>query len=430
MGFFEELGNSILNASSTTASSVAGNLIGIISPVAAAGVAVYLIWYGFKVSHGQVGNVGGSTLMLALKIALISVLVLNAANFMRVAEGGKDALESALTGALNLHGAYSVFDNLFLKVKEIFAAIVEGFGAVGWSPSGFIAGLFLIAILVLVGGASVALFGSAFMLLLFNDLMILLCLSFGPAFAATLLFPALTGFFSAWLRALIVPVVAKSLIAFVFNLIQSPVETYLNQAQNLFSGDQVEYQTLALQAIMLCIIFLGSSAIIGALQLGASNLVGSMALGNVGSVGGSLFSKVQSTKSFVRGGATGLRGESPVPMGRPEGLAAGGGSALGSAGGRSGATDAQLAAMPKGDTLGYTNSQYSQAYQRSCAMNDMGRLGYQIGAGLRMGYQGGKGLMRGAMAVENAAAKGAMWGYDHIKGWRSDRANRNSGIFQ
>ena len=87
MGIFEILGSEITSAVGTSASEVAGNLIGIISPVVASGTAVYLIWYGFKVSHGQVANIGGSTLMLGLKIALISVLILNAPNFMKVAEG-------------------------------------------------------------------------------------------------------------------------------------------------------------------------------------------------------------------------------------------------------------------------------------------------------------------------------------------------------
>ena len=100
MGLFEILGDEIISATGQSAADVASNLIGIISPVVASGAAIYLIWYGFKVSHGQVANIGGNTLMLGLKIALISILILNAPNFMRLAEGGKNALESALAGGV------------------------------------------------------------------------------------------------------------------------------------------------------------------------------------------------------------------------------------------------------------------------------------------------------------------------------------------
>ena len=87
--------------------------------------------------------------------------------------------------------------------------------------------------------------------------------------------------------------------------------------------------------------------------------------------------------------------------------------------------------MPKGDTLGFSNAQYLQAYQRACNMNDIGRFGYQLGAGMRMSYQGGKGAIKGIAAVENSVAGLAMRGFDHVKGMYSDRKNRNaSGIFQ
>ena len=131
MGLFEILGDEIISATGQSAADVASNLIGIISPVVASGAAIYLIWYGFKVSHGQVANIGGNTLMLGLKIALISILILNAPNFMRLAEGGKNALESALAGALGANSTYAVFDGLYLKVGDLISAFIEGFTDVG-----------------------------------------------------------------------------------------------------------------------------------------------------------------------------------------------------------------------------------------------------------------------------------------------------------
>lgn len=435
MGIFEILGSEITSAVGTSASEVAGNLIGIISPVVASGTAVYLIWYGFKVSHGQVANIGGSTLMLGLKIALISVLILNAPNFMKVAEGGKDALESALAGALNVKNTYAVFDGLYLKVIDLFSAFIEGFSDIGLTPAGIAGALLLILLLLMIGGATFTLFGAAFMLLLVNDLLILVCLGFGPAFAVTLLFPSLSGFFSAWLRALIVPVVAKSLIAFIFHLIESPLDNYLKAARALFNGGSIPYQSVAQSSLILCIIFLCAAGLLAVMQIGAANLVGSMAVGGIGTMGGSLFSKTESTKSFFRGTASGIRGENPVPMGRAEGLPKGSASPsvgiYAGAAGRSAISDAQMSAMPKGDTLGYSNAQYQQAYQRACGMNDAGRLGYQIGAGMRMSYMTGKGLMKSAVAVENTLARTALRGFDHLKGMYGDRKSRNaSGIFQ
>ncbi len=435
MGLFEILGDEIISATGQSAADVASNLIGIISPVVASGAAIYLIWYGFKVSHGQVANIGGNTLMLGLKIALISILILNAPNFMRLAEGGKNALESALAGALGANSTYAVFDGLYLKVGDLISAFIEGFTDVGWSAAGLMAALLLLVLLILIGGSMFALFSVALMLLLINDLLILVCLGFGPAFAVTLLFPALTGFFSAWLRALIVPVVAKGLIAFVIHLIESPLDSYLTATRALFNGNEVPYQSVAQSTVVLCVIFLCTSGLMAAMQLAASNMVGSMSISAIGTVGGSLFSKTESSKSFFRGAASGARGENPVPMGRAEGLPKGsdalpGGAASAAMGGGR-VSEAQAAAMPKGDTLGFSNAQYLQAYQRACNMNDIGRFGYQLGAGMRMSYQGGKGAIKGIAAVENSVAGLAMRGFDHVKGMYSDRKNRNaSGIFQ
>ena len=434
MGLFEILGDEIMSATGNSASEVAANLIGIISPVVASGAAVYLIWYGFKVSHGQVANIGGNTLMLGLKIALISILILNAPNFMKLAEGGKNALESALSGALGANNTYAVFDGLYLKIGDLVSAFIEGFTDVGWSAAGVMAALLLLVLLILIGGSMFALFSVAFMLLITNDLLILVCLGFGPAFAVTLLFPALSGFFSAWLRALIVPVVAKGLIAFVIHLIETPLDRYLDATRALFNGNDIPYQSVAQSTIVLCIIFLCTSGLMAVMQLAAANLVGSMTVSGMGTVGGSLFSKTESSKSFFRGAASGVRGENPVPLGRAEGLPKGSAAAPGGAAGalgRGGVSDEQAAAMPKGDTLGYSNAQYLQAYQRACGMNDIGRFGYQVGAGMRMGYQGGKGALKGIAAVENGVAGLAMRGFDHVKGMYSDRKNRNaSGVFQ
>lgn len=432
MGLFEILGNEILSATGSSAAEVATKLIGIISPAAAAGVALYLIWYGFKVAHGQVTNIGGNTLMLGLKIVLISILILNAPNFMRLAEGGKNALESALAEALGAHNTYAVFDGLYLKIGSLISAFIEGFTDVGISPAGIMAALLLLALLILIGGSMFALFSVAFMLLITNDLLILVCLGFGPAFAVTLLFPSLSGFFATWLRALIVPVVAKGLIAFVIHLIESPLDKYLVATQALFNGSAIPYQSVAQATIVLCIIFLCTSGLMGVMQLAAANLVGSMSVSGLGTVGGALFAKTESVKSFFRGAASGVRGENPVPMGRAEGLPQGaaavreGVTSVSGSRGEGGDT----AAMPKGDTLGYSNAQYLQAYRRACGMNDIGRFGYQLGAGLRMSYRSGMGVFKRSTAIENGMAGAVQRGFDHVKGMYVDRKLRNAnGIF-
>ncbi|MDR0564684.1 MAG: type IV secretion system protein [Azoarcus sp.] len=200
MGVFEYIGTTVESAMSAFVTSGIGNVIGVITATATAGVTLYFVLMGYMIIAGRIQAPFEEFVLKCVKIAIVAFFALNAGNYSGYVMGGIKSIESGLSSAMPSVGAappanvYQTVDRVLEKGMEQAAKCLgpkadeASIGPMfGWILAGGIIAVGTV-ILVLVGGVMV----------LLAKLMLAVLFVLGPFFIMLLMFPATARYFDSW----------------------------------------------------------------------------------------------------------------------------------------------------------------------------------------------------------------------------------------
>jgi type IV secretion system protein VirB6 len=196
---FTVLAQNIDGATASFVTEKAAGVISAITPVAIAGVAIYISIFGYMVMAGRIQEPFSDFLIKCCKIIIIAAFALNAGNYANWVVGSINSLRDGLSGVFGTDSnIYTNFDNLISlcwdKVQEArnkmdlagkwfpdFAALIS------WA---------LVAVIVMVTG--IVLTCVTALMILVSDILLKITLAFGPLMIMCLFWPPTQKFFDSW----------------------------------------------------------------------------------------------------------------------------------------------------------------------------------------------------------------------------------------
>ena len=284
---------------SAGASSTAGAIAGIISPLAAAGFGIYIILMMVNYLRGAESE---PVWDFSLKMAAFAVVIglgLNAGNYTSyilpiVTETGND-LAAAVSGSVPTSNTLDELSLHYLKmIEDGSMAAAEEDGMLGFSKTFML--YFKAAIIIF--GLVPFLIAAAIIIVVANVGSTLVAMV-GPLFFAALLFPATRQYFSAWLNTAISYALVPLFVAVVASVSVQMSKAMLSSGGNL-NETSLKMVILASIGNLLLILLLNKVG-----QIASALSAGGVAVGGGSGIGGMARGIASGTGTNTFGGAAG-----------------------------------------------------------------------------------------------------------------------------
>lgn len=227
MMVFQFIGETVSNATDAFVDPAAGNLIGVIAPIAITGVTLYLTLFGYMIIAGKIQQPFQDFMLKAAKIILISAFALNVGNYTGAVKEAFTGLESGLSAALAGGAAtniYETLDNSFNKGLDLVGTAFQKADEAGWNI-GSALGWIVTGLVVALGTLLVTLLGAAVIILAKFALGVMFAL--GPLFIMALLFPVTARFFDSWFSQVMNYVLTIVIMAVVMTFAMAAYDAFI-----------------------------------------------------------------------------------------------------------------------------------------------------------------------------------------------------------
>jgi type IV secretion system protein VirB6 len=257
-----------------------GQVIAAITPVATAGVALYLTVMGYMIITGAVQESFYSFLKQSAKIMLVAAFALNVDTYVHAVVGTLGSLESGLLSALSLAGSdphpniYRTLDLSLTRGLNLVATCFEQVNHFGWTNMGTALAWFFAGVVVALSAIAMTLICGANIVIAKCALVVVF--SIGPLFIMCLMWPATARFFDSWFSQVLNYTFTVVLSAAFMSFALAAFNRYLSDAN--FDDSAVNPVLASLQILLL-------GLVLGYLLLQvpsmASGLAGGMSLSSV-----------------------------------------------------------------------------------------------------------------------------------------------------
>ena len=245
---FTTLSQNIDGAAASFVTSKAAGVISAITPVAIAGVAIYISIFGYMVMAGRIQEPFSDFIIKCVKIILIAAFALNAGTYGEWVVGSINSLRDGLTGVFGTDSnIYSTFDNLLTTCwDKVQQARVKLDLAGKWFPDfAAIISWGAVAIIILVTG--IVLTCVAALMILVADILLKITLAIGPLMIMCLFWPPTAKFFDSWFGQVLTYVFKIVITAALFTIASQIFRGGVNAA------DLTEVSTALVSAIQLAV---------------------------------------------------------------------------------------------------------------------------------------------------------------------------------
>jgi len=337
MGLATAIETAVTGLLNNYVTNTSSNLVNVLTPIAVAGLTIYLILMGLAIARGEVNDSIGTITVKFLKIAFICSLALTAGNYQNYVVQGITGIQGVFAGAFG-QGAGTLgalIDNLSAPYETLDQTLWQQVGTVGifnLPNLGLVCASFFVSI------AEIALFAVALGTYVLALVSLALVLAVGPAFILCALFPATQRFTESWLGQALHFVFVNMLIGALIAMLTSIASQYATAVANGLGTNALMTDTVALLIVsfVMCIVMLNVNSIASALSGGASisgigSAVAGYALGKFAGLGGAPAAKSGGSISNISGtpaarisGGTGGRDSATPGLAKSAGKVVGG----------------------------------------------------------------------------------------------------------
>lgn len=277
---FRFVGDSLSNLTEGYVGQAAGQLIGMLAPIAITGVTIFLLVYAYMMMMGKISSPITDLTMKLFKMGLVLSIALSASTYSTIVVGTIDGIESGLVQALSPSGlpsssTYEALDNglgkgnalvLYCWAEASTKSLLTNPGHfVGWYGAGSIIATGLVVFFI-VGGSMVVI----------AKFMLAVMLAIGPLFVMLLAWAPTAQFFDRWLSQTLTSVFTIVILTVVFGM---GLQIFNNLIVATSSGGEWESPMFMAMQITFITIILG--ILCGYAGVKASALGGGAALASV-----------------------------------------------------------------------------------------------------------------------------------------------------
>lgn len=236
MAAFETVGTMIEDNIASYSSDISSALISNIAPIMMTGVTLYFLLKGWMFLTGRAEGAISDTVITAFKVALVSMVGLNAGNFVAWGLGFINGAESLLMSTLpgGSTTAWGALDTLWGQIAGVLKAFFKLLGDFGITTIGYALLTVLLTLLFLVAAAFLTL--AALGILIVTKICLVIVSGFGPLFICMLMFPVTRTWFDGWLKSCMTYVFTMVMIAAVISLVSELFGQRLEAFENILDG--------------------------------------------------------------------------------------------------------------------------------------------------------------------------------------------------
>lgn len=220
---FHYIGTMFDNATATFVSSKSASLIAAITPMAIAGIGLFITTYGYLIMAGKIQEPFKDFVFKCAKIIFIAAFALNTANYLHYVVEAINGLQSGLSSALGTGtGAASIYDQLdqtLTKSFRIFQKCMEKAQDASWYDIATVIRWYSIGALIIVATLAVVLVGG--FIIITASILLKVMLAIGPLFIMCLFWPVTARFFESWLGQTLAYVLKIVSVAIVLALAEN-----------------------------------------------------------------------------------------------------------------------------------------------------------------------------------------------------------------
>jgi len=307
---FQNMGQTLENATTTFVSNIAGATITAIYPWAIAGITLYVILMGYLLIAGKLEGPFQTIMIKMVKIILVGMFALHADTYLQQIVPAFQGMESTLTTAFSTTGGgggggtiFTTLDDSLSKIFELIAKCSEKAQEADWYAIGTVIMWYAIATIIAIGGGIVIVVGG--IAIMMSTMYLKILFSIGPFFIAGLMFPITQKFFDSWVGIVLNHILIVALVAVVLTL---SVTIFNTEVTKLTVDSGTDSMLLAaLQLIIICLILY--AVVKGVIPLAAALAGGlSMAVMGVSGIGQRLGQIGRAAKGTAKGAAATVSG--------------------------------------------------------------------------------------------------------------------------
>lgn len=290
--FYEDTFTNLNSTLTTYIGTVASDIIGAISGVAYSMLMIYMMLWGWAMLRGMISEPITDGAARIIRLSVITGIALSLGRYNTYVSNFLWQTPDALAGIVASGYSSSAsnvqyLDGLMSKIYDLGDAYWQKASATT-IPS---FGLYIVALLVWVGGVAATAYG-AFLLAL-SKMALAILLGIGPIFVLLLIFDGTKRFFEAWLGQALNYVVLVVLTAGAIKMILTIIETSIGSASAIASNPTIDQ---ALPCIVLCLI---GALVMMQLPSISSALGGGAAISTLGAAGWA-YGKTTGTMAAMR----------------------------------------------------------------------------------------------------------------------------------